>query len=301
MITKAENAVAAGRHVKPGFRRNMKSKVLSFLVWACAALTIGILIYIILFILVRGVPHINLEFLFGSYDSENFSAFSSIVTTFEMIVLTLVFAVPIGVSCAIYLAEYAKKGNRVSKLVRLAVETLAGIPSIIYGLFGMMFFVRMLGFKTSVLSGVCTLSIMVLPVIISAAEEALRSVPDVYREGSYGLGATKLRTVVKVVLPTAIPGILSGIILSIGRIIGESAALIFTSGTNVLSNPTLNLMASQRTLAIHMYMLAVEGLPQQRNMAFATGSVLIVMVLLVNFMASALSNKMKGKELESGS
>jgi len=255
-------------------------------------LTVGILIYILLFILIRGIPNINMQFLFGEYNSDTLSAFSSIVTTLEMIVISLVIAVPIGVFCAIYLAEYAKRGNKAVKVIRLAVDTLAGIPSIVYGLFGMIFFVTMLGFRASIISGIGTVSIMILPVIISSSEEAIKAVPDMYREGSLGLGATRLRTVFTIVLPSAMPGILSGVILAIGRIVGETAALIFTSGTNVMENPTLNLFASQRTLAIHMYMLASEGLPHSKDMAFATGAILIIIVFLVNFLATKLAGKL---------
>lgn len=271
--------------------RKMKSYILKSFVWICGILTVGILVYILLFILLKGIPNINMKFLFGEYNSKTLSAFSSIVTTVQMIVLSLLISVPIGVFCAIYLAEYAKRGNKVVKVIRLAVDTLAGIPSIVYGLFGMIFFVNILGFKASVLSGICTISIMILPVIISSSEEAIKSVPDIYREGSLGLGATRLRTVLKIVLPTAMPGILAGIILAIGRIVGETAALIFTSGTNVLESPSLNLMASQRTLAIHMYMLASEGLPHTRNMAFATGSILIIIVFTVNYATTKLAGR----------
>lgn len=282
-VIKAEN------HLK---KRKAVSMLLKLSVWFCGLLTVGILIYILLFILVRGIPNISMEFLFGEYNSETLSAFSSIVTTIEMIVISLLVAVPIGVFCAIYLTEYAKRGNKAVKVIRLAVDTLAGIPSIVYGLFGMILFVNILGFRASVLSGICTVSIMILPVIISSSEEAIKSVPDMYREGSLGLGATRLRTVFKIVLPTAMPGILSGVILAIGRIVGETAALIFTSGTNVLKTPTLDLMASQRTLAIHMYMLASEGLPHSKDMAFATGAILILIVFLVNFATTKLAGKL---------
>ncbi|MGD9568986.1 MAG: phosphate ABC transporter permease PstA [Sedimentibacter sp.] len=273
-------------------KRKIISLVLKAAVWLCGILTVGILIYILLFILIRGIPNINMEFLFGEYNSESLSAFSSIVTTIEMIFISLLFAVPIGVFCAIYLTEYAKRGNKAVKVIRLAVDTLAGIPSIVYGLFGMILFVNLLGFRASVLSGICTVSIMILPVIISSSEEAIKSVPDMYREGSLGLGATRLRTVFKIVLPTAMPGILAGVILAIGRIVGETAALIFTSGTNVLENPTLDLLASQRTLAIHMYMLASEGLPHSKDMAFATGAILILVVFLVNLTTTKLAGKL---------
>jgi phosphate transport system permease protein len=273
-------------------KRKLISLVLKAGVWLCGIMTVGILIFILLFILLRGVPNINMEFLFGKYNSDTLSAFSSIVTTFEMILISLLVAVPIGVFCAIYLTEYAKRGNKAVKIIRLAVDTLAGIPSIVYGLFGMILFVNILGFRASVLSGICTVSIMILPVIISSSEEAIKSVPDMYREGSLGLGATRLGTVFRIVVPTAMPGILSGVILAIGRIVGETAALIFTSGTNVLESPTLDLFASQRTLAIHMYMLASEGLPHSKDMAFATGAILILVVFLVNLATTKLAGRL---------
>jgi phosphate transport system permease protein len=272
-------------------QRKVKSVLLKSFVWLCGILTVVVLIYILLFILLRGIPKINLVFLFGEYNSETLSAFSSIVATIQMIFLSLIISVPIGVFCAIYLAEYAKRGSIAVKIIRLATDTLAGIPSIVYGLFGMIFFVNILGFRASVLSGVCTISIMILPVIISSSEEAVKSVPDTYREGSLGLGATRIHTVFRIVLPTAMPGILSGVILAIGRIVGETAALIFTSGTNVMKNPSLDLLSSQRTLAIHMYMLAGEGLPHSKDMAFATGAILILIVFTVNYTTTKLAGR----------
>jgi phosphate transport system permease protein len=270
-------------------QRKVKAFLFKSFVWFCGILTVGILIYILLFILLKGVPKINLKFLFGEYNSETLSVFSSMVTTVQMIVLSLLISVPIGVFCAIYLAEYAKRGNKAVKVIRLAIDTLAGIPSIVYGLFGMIFFVQILGFRASVLSGICTISIMILPVIISSSEEAIKSVPDTYREGSLGLGATRLRTVFRIVLPTAMPGILAGIILAIGRIVGETAALIFTSGTNVLKNPSLNLMASQRTLAIHMYMLASEGLPHSMVDELLSGGGMDSMMWTISLIMCALT------------
>ncbi len=280
------------RNISNIWERKTKSFIIKSFTWFCGLLTVGILIYILLFILLRGIPKINMEFLFGEYNTTTLSAFSSIVTTLVMIVLSLLISAPLGVFCAIYLVEYSKRGSKIVKIIGLAVDTLAGIPSIVYGLFGMIFFVKILGFRVSVLSGICTISIMILPVIISSSEEAIKSVPDMYREGSLGLGATRLRTVFRIVLPTAMPGILSGIILAIGRIVGETAALIFTSGTNVLESPTLNLHASQRTLSIHMYMLASEGLPHFKDMAFVTGAILIIVVFLVNYTTTKLAGRL---------
>ena len=202
--------------------------------------------------------------------------------------LALLFSVPFGIGAAIYLVEYAKKGNKLVELVRITAETLTGIPSIIYGLFGMLFFVTALHWGYSMLAGAATLAIMVLPVIMRTTEEALLCVPDMYREGSFGLGAGKLRTIFKIVLPTAIPGILSGIILAIGRIVGETAALIYTAGTVA---EAAGVMDSGRTLAIHMYSLSREGL--HTNEAYATAVVLLIVVLLINGLSSLIARKLE--------
>lgn len=273
----------------------MKTRSLLFrlLIYACGLFTLGILAGIVLFILVKGLPHLSLDFLFAEYNSKTLSLLSPLVTTLAMILLSLLITVPFGLFTAIYLNEYAKSGSKLVWLINLATETLAAIPSIVYGLFGMIFFVGVLRLRTSVLAGALTMSIMILPLIIRTAQEALKSVPALYREGSFGLGAGKLATIFRVVLPSAVPGILSGVILAIGRIVGESAALIFTSGTNI-GDVTLNLMESRRTLAIHMYMLASEGLPHSRNKAFATGAILIFIVLIVNALAARLAKKLGG-------
>ena len=218
--------------------------------------------------------------------------FPSIVMTIYMTVLTLIITTPLGIGCAIYLTEYAKRGNKVVEVIRLAAETLSGIPSIVYGLFGMLFFVTALQWKNSILAGSCTLAIMVLPLIIRSTEEALKSVPDSYREASFGLGAGKLRTVVRVVLPPAMPGIVAGVILAVGRIVGETAALIYTAGT--VAKITINPMESARTLAVHMYALSSEGL--HTNEAFATGVVLLLVVLMLNATSNAIAKRItKGK------
>ena len=194
-----------------------------------------------------------------------------------MTVLSLVLAVPLGIFAAIYLVEYAKRGNKLVEVVRLTAETLSGIPSIVYGLFGMLFFVTALKWKFSILAGAFTLAIMILPVILRTTEEALLSVPDSYREGSFGLGAGKLRTIFKIVLPSAVPGILSGVILATGRVVGETAALLFTAGTIA---KVAGLMDSGRTLAVHMYALSSEGL--YMNQMYATGVILMLIVLLLS-------------------
>ena len=281
-----------GNTQKKSLRADPFSLVMRVLVWGAALLTAGVLLALIAYILIRGVPNLKLSLFELEYNSENVSMFPSIVMTIYMTVLTLIITTPLGIGCAIYLTEYAKRGNKVVEVIRLAAETLSGIPSIVYGLFGMLFFVTALQWKNSILAGSCTLAIMVLPLIIRSPEEALKSVPDSYREASFGLGAGKLRTVVRVVLPPAMPGIVAGVILAVGRIVGETAALIYTAGT--VAKITINPMESARTLAVHMYALSSEGL--HTNEAFATGVVLLLVVLMLNATSNAIAKRItKGK------
>jgi phosphate transport system permease protein len=270
-------------------RRKTRSFVLKFFVYLAATITVGALLYIVIYIIANGAAHLSGEFLFGKPGVKNSGLMPQIVTTLYMIGVSLLVAVPIGIFTAIYLVEYAKRGSRFVMLIRLAAESLAGIPSIIFGLFGMLFFVIALKWSFSLLAGALTLAIMVLPTIIRSTEEALKAVPDLYREGSYGLGAGKLRTVFKIVLPSAGSGILAAVILSVGRIVGETAAVVLTAGTMVRL-PT-SLMESGRTLSVHMYLLAIEGI--DFSQAYATAFVLIVIVLLINFLANYLADKLK--------
>lgn len=258
-------------------------------VWGAAAVTTAALASLVIYILWNGVPNLKLSLFELHYTSENVSMFPSIVMTLYMTALCLMIAVPLGVGCAIYLTEYASRKNKLVGVIRLAAETLSGIPSIVYGLFGMLFFVTALGFGYSMLAGACTLSIMILPLVIRSTEEALRSVPDAYREASFGLGAGKLRTVMKVVLPSAIPGILAGVILAVGRIVGETAALIFTAGT--VAKLTFSPMNSARTLAIHMYALSSEGL--HTGESFATAVVLLITVAGINFISNQVARHLQ--------
>lgn len=259
------------------------------LVLLAAGFTIATLLFLVGYVLVTGVPNLRLSLFAWNYNSDNVSMMPAIINTIEMVAMALLAAVPFGVGAAVYLVGYAKKGNKIVGLVRLTAETLTGIPSIVYGLFGMLFFVTALGWRNSLLSGAMTLAIMILPTIMRTTEEALLSVPDTYREGSFGLGAGKLRTIFKIVLPAAIPGILSGIILAIGRIVGETAALIYTAGTVAgLAGVT----DSGRTLAVHMYVLSNEGL--YKNEANATAVVLLLIVLGMNGISSSLAKKLKG-------
>lgn len=244
------------------------------------------------YILWQGLPNIETGLFALQYNSENVSLFPALVDTVLMVIMALAIATPLGIFAAVYLVEYASRGNRLVSLVRVTADTLAGIPSIVYGLFGMLFFVTYLKWGYSLLAGACTVAIMILPLIMRTTEEALKAIPDSYREGSYGLGAGKLRTVFAVVLPSAVPGILAGVILSIGRIVGETAALIYTAGT-VAALPD-GVLSSGRTLAVHMYVLASEGLYMKQ--AYATAVILVVIVVAINALSSRLAKQlMKGK------
>ena len=259
------------------YKRRPLSLLLRLAVTLSAAVTVFVLVTLVAYILIKGIPNLKPSLFSWEYTTENASMLPAMINTLTMTVLSLLMAVPVGVCSAIYLVEYAKKGNKLVQVIRITAETLSGIPSIVYGLFGMLFFVTALHWGMSLLAGACTLVIMVLPLIMRTAEEALKAVPDSYREASFGLGAGKLRTIFTIVLPSAVPGILAGIILAIGRIIGETAALLYTSGT-VAQVP--NLMGSGRTLALHMYVLSSEGL--HMNQASATAVVILLFVLIIN-------------------
>lgn len=259
---------------------------------AAALITFMVLSFLLGYILWQGLPNIETGLFALQYNSENVSLFPALVDTVLMVVMALAIATPLGIFAAVYLVEYASRGNRLVSLVRVTADTLAGIPSIVYGLFGMLFFVTYLKWGYSLLAGACTVAIMILPLIMRTTEEALKAIPDSYREGSYGLGAGKLRTVFAVVLPSAVPGILAGVILSIGRIVGETAALIYTAGT-VAALPD-GVLSSGRTLAVHMYVLASEGLYMKQ--AYATAVILVVIVVAINALSSRLAKQlMKGK------
>ncbi|MDR1148771.1 MAG: phosphate ABC transporter permease PstA [Spirochaetaceae bacterium] len=269
-------------------RRKLLQMTLKLLVYAAAVITGFIIIGITAAVLIRGIPNLRPELFALVYTSENASMLPALINTVVMAVLALSLAVPLGVFSAIYLAEYARRGNPLVKVVRLAVETLAGIPSIVYGLFGMLLFVISLRWGYSILAGTFTLAIMILPLIMRTAEEAILAVPDSYREGSFGLGAGRLRTVFAVVLPPAAPGIFAGVILAVGRIIGESAALIFTAGT--VAQMPKNLFSSGRTLAVHMYSLSSEGLYIKQ--ACAAAVVLLLFAALINAVSFLLAKKL---------
>ena len=269
------------------------------LVHLAAIITAAVVLFLIAYVLITGVPHIHKELFAWTWTTENQSMMPAFVNTLVMTLLSLLIAVPIGVCAAIYTVEYAKRGNKLVKLVRLTAETLQGIPSIVYGIFGCVFFNVALHFGFSMLSGALTLSIMILPLILRTTEEALMAVPDSYREGSFGLGAGKLRTVFRIVLPSAMPGVLAGVILAIGRIVGESAALIYTSGSgtgnlsfikNGAFSLTAPLLQSTRTLSVHMYALMSEGL--YTDQAHATAVILMVLVIGLNALSSYAAKKL---------
>jgi len=257
------------------------------LVWGSALITISVLLYLVGFILVKGIPHIKPSLFAINYTVENQSLFPALVTTILMVALTLLIAVPFGIFTAIYLVEYAKRGSRLVKIVRTTAETLAGIPSIVFGLFGYIFFADWLGWGKSILAGCFTLAIMILPLIMRTTEESLKSIPDSYREGSFSLGAGKLRTVWRVILPPSMPGIFAGIVLAVGRIVGETAALIFTIGS-VIKIPE-NLFSQGRTLALHVLQLSSQG--HHRNEAYATAVVLLVVVVGINALSSSIERR----------
>lgn len=277
---KKRNSSSAGSQLK-SYLRHPGSGILALLTGAAAVLTFAVLLFLVGYILAKGLPYLTPSLFSLEYNSENVSLMPSLINTFIMTVLTLLIAAPIGIFAAIYLVEYAKKGNKLVKVIRITAETLSGIPSIVFGLFGMLFFVTALNWGMSLMAGIFTLVIMVLPLIMRTSEEALKAVPDSYREASFGLGAGKLRTVFTIVLPSAVPGI-----LAIGRIIGETAALLYTSGT-VAQIP--DLMGSGRTLALHMYVLSSEGL--HMNQASATAVVILVFVLIINWLSGKAAKR----------
>lgn len=268
------------------YKKSAFSLVMTVLTWAAAVLSVAILVFLVGFVLIRGVGNITPDLFSLKYTTENASVIPAIVNTLEMTVIALVIAVPIGICAAIFLVEYTNNTGKVVGIIRITAETLSGIPSIVYGLFGMLFFTIALKLGYSMISGALTLAIMVLPLIMRTSEEALKSVPVSYREASFGLGAGKLRTIFKIVLPAAMPGILSGIILATGRIVGETAALLYTAGSVAQYAAPMD---SGRTLAVHMYVLSSEGLYMDK--AFATAVILLVMVLLINAVSSFFAKK----------
>jgi phosphate transport system permease protein len=270
------------------FNPRIEQKIVRTVLWLFTFITVAILVFIVVFILRKGLPVVNWEFL-----SKNpldmgkaGGVFSTIVGTIALTLMALLVATPLGVGTAIFLTEYTFE-NRLTRIIRFGAECLAGIPSIIFGLFGFILFVTKLKFGWSILSGGLTLAFMILPTIIRTSEEAIRSVPESYRQVSFSLGSTKWQTVSRVVLPSALPGIVTGIILSIGRSIGETAAVIFTAGS-VLRLPS-SIFSSSRTMAVHFYILAREGISMP--MAYGTAAILVIAILVINLMTYYLMEK----------
>lgn len=276
------------RQTLKNYLRHPGSFFMMLLVFLGTILTFTVLLFLIAYILIHGVPYIRPSLFSFTYTSENASLMPALINTVSMTLLSLVIAVPLGIFAAIFLVEYAKRGNKFMGVIRLTTETLSGIPSIVYGLFGLLFFVNTLGWGFSLLAGAFTLSIMILPLIMRTTEEALKAVPDSFREGSFGLGAGKLRTVFRIVLPSAVPGILAGVILAVGRIVGETAALIYTAGT--VANIPDSVMGSGRTLAVHMYNLASEGL--YMDQAYATAVILLLLVVGINTLSGVIAKRL---------
>lgn len=273
-------------------RGKISSVILRIVMYASAGFTAAALLFILGYILAKGIPNLTSPGLFAwEYTSDNVSLVPAAINTLMLVALALVMSIPFGIGSAIYLTEYAKKGNKFVSIIRVTTETLNGIPSIIYGLFGMLFFVTALKWQYSILAGAATVAIMVLPTIMRTTEEALLAVPDSFREASLALGAGKIRTIFKIVLPSAMPGILSGVILAIGRMVGETAALLYTSGA--VASVAKGVMSPGRTLAIHMYTISSEAF--HTNQTFATAVVLLVIVFILNALASFVAKKLTKK------
>ncbi|MBM7035123.1 phosphate ABC transporter permease PstA [Vibrio ulleungensis] len=269
-----------------------KDRFLNAMIWFAASLTVGFLFWIIWYILSNGLQFVDWKFVTDDYTRTGDQAgiFPMIVSTVYMVIASIAVAAPLGIMTAIYLTEYAKVGSRLVKVIRFCTESLAGIPSIIFGLFGMTFFVAILGLGFSILSGALTLSILILPVIIRTTEEALMAVPSTYREGSYALGSSKIYTIWRLILPSATPGILTSVILSIGRVIGESAPVFLTAG--MVARIPDSLLDSGRTLTVHLYKLTTELFTiDEWNQAYGTATVLIVVVLLINMFTKLLASR----------
>lgn len=274
------------------YKKRPKSLLLALIVLLCAAVCCAVIVFLIGYILVKGIPNLTPSLFAWQYNSENVSMMPAILNTLIYTAVSLLMAVPAGVFAAVYLAEYARRGNVFVRLIRITAQTLSGIPSIVYGLFGYLMFCVYFKLGYSMLAGTLTLAVMILPLIMRTTEEALCAVPDSYREASYGLGAGKLRTVFKVILPSAMPGILSGVILGIGRIVGETAALIYTAGT--VAGVVTKFTDSGRTLSVHMYALLSEGLYMEE--AYATAVILLLAVIIINAVSGFVASRITRRE-----
>ena len=268
-------------------KKDGQSRLLRVLVDAGALLVLVVMLGMILYILFKGIPNLSPDLFSWNYTSDNVSLMPALINTLSMMLLSLLFSLPAGIGAAIFLVEYTKKGSRFVRLISVAAETLAGIPSIVFGLFGSLCFVKFFHLGLSILSGSLTLALMVLPLIMRTTFQALEEVPDLYREGSYGLGAGRVRTIFRIVLPSAAPGIFAGVVLAVGKIAGESAALLFTAGS--AAQIASSLSTSGRTLAVHMYVLSCEGLHTPQT--YATAVVLMIMLVVLNAISDWIRKK----------
>ncbi|ABZ78818.1 phosphate ABC transporter, inner membrane subunit PstA [Shewanella halifaxensis HAW-EB4] len=278
---------------RPLISRDNQDRLMLATIWSAAATTVLFLLWVVWHILSNGLAHVSWEFITGAYTriGEASGIWAMIISTIYMVGLSLAFAAPIGIMTAIYLTEYAAPDSRIVKVIRFCTESLAGIPSIVYGLFGMTFFVTTLGLGFSILSGALTLAMLILPVIIRTTEEALLSVPMSYREGGYALGSSKIYTICRLVLPSALPGIVTSIILSTGRVIGESAPVFLTAG--MVTQIPESVLESGRTLTVHLYKLTQELFTQNEwDQAYATATVLIVLVLILNLATKVIASRL---------
>ena len=280
-------------------KRKAYDRTLRFLLYFCAALTCALLVFVIGYIFINGLPHISWEFLTTetSYIKDTIGILPNILNTVYIVVVTLIFILPLGVGAAIYLTEYARN-RRLVGILEFATETLTGIPSIIFGLVGMLFFCQFLGLKASLLAGSLTLVIMTLPTIVRTTQEALKTVPQSYREAALGLGAGKWRMIRTVVLPSSVDGIVTGCILSIGRIVGESAALLFTAGMGMALNDFFAsfdhfIHSSGASLTVALYVYAKER--AEFDVAFAIAAILMLLTLVINLTAKLVGKKLKKK------
>lgn len=280
-------------------KRKAYDRTLRFLLYFCAILTCALLVFVIGYIFINGLPHISWEFLTSetSYIKDTIGILPNILNTVYIVVVTLIFILPLGVGAAIYLTEYARN-RRLVGIIEFATETLTGIPSIIFGLVGMLFFCQFMGLKASLLAGSLTLVIMTLPTIVRTTQEALKTVPQSYREAALGLGAGKWRMIRTVVLPSSVDGIVTGCILSIGRIVGESAALLFTAGMGMALNDFFGsfdqfIHSSGASLTVALYVYAKER--AEFDVAFAIAAILMLLTLVINLTAKLVGKKLKKK------
>ena len=271
---------------KPG------SFTLLILILLATAITLGAVLWILLYTAIQGFANFRFELFAWEHTSSNVSMMPALINTLTIAFFSLIMAGVVGIFAAIFMVEYAKSTNVFVKIVRVAAETLAGIPSIVYGIFGMIFFVRMLGWGNTLLGGAITMAMMIMPLIMRTTEEALKAVPDSFREGSFALGAGKLRTIFRIILPAAVPGIISGIILGLGRVVGETMALVYTAGATLDPAYPSGLMQSGSTLTVYLYALINEG-NDFLGEAWAVATVLIILTVIINGLAEFIGNKLK--------